>query len=462
MKSRETELFIFYLTIDLLLLNAAMLLVAWLDLNISVRNYRFMGVYILHANLSWIVAYMIFTKKNLFLRDNFLNRLLRITKRQIIFYIVAAVLAIFFIPGTFLKIFFLKYTLLFYLGKVIFYWAFYYFLKIRRSNNTGSLNAAIIGNNETAEVLFRIIESNPSLGYNFAGFICSECDAIDHYIGHTNDLEEIIDKYNIHVVFHTVSFFSGGSDERQGKTVLQTCNKKGIRLHFVPRNQRWFRNPNANVESIGDMIMLNPQEIPLDDVAYRFQKRFFDIVFSLLVIVFILSWLFPVIAILIKLSSRGPAIFKQQRTGINNKTFYCYKFRSMKINNDADKKQATADDNRITRIGRFLRCSNIDEFPQFFNVLKGDMSIVGPRPHMLKHTEEYSELIDHYLIRHYVKPGITGWAQVKGYRGETTKLSAMQKRVNADMEYIENWTFSWDMKIIWLTLFGRNAWKNAH
>ncbi len=462
MKSRETELLILYLTVDLLILNAAMFLVAWLDMNISARNYQFMSVYTLHGNLSWIITYLIFTKKNLYLRDRFRNRLLRITKRQMVFYVVAAVLAIFFIPGTFLKIFFLKYTVLFYFGKIIFYRVFYLLIKRRRRKNISSLNAAIIGNNETGDVLSMIIKSNPTLGYNFTGFICSDPKDIDCYLGRTEDIGELIDTHNIHVVFHTISFLNGGNDEHQGKTVLGICNKKGVRLHFVPRNQRWFRNLRSNVESIGDMVMLNPQEIPLDNVAFRFQKRLFDIIFSTLVIVLILSWLFPIIAILVKLSSRGPVIFKQQRTGINNKTFSCYKFRSMRQNRDSDRKQATANDNRITRIGRFLRMTNIDEFPQFFNVLKGNMSVVGPRPHMLLHTEEYSALIDHYLIRHYVKPGITGWAQVKGYRGETSTLSAMEKRVNADMEYIENWTFVWDIKIIWLTLFGRHVWKNAH
>lgn len=133
----------------------------------------------------------------------------------------------------------------------------------------------------------------------------------------------------------------------------------------------------------------------------------------------------------------------------------------MKVNGKADLKQASADDDRITTIGRFMRKTNIDELPQFFNVLGGSMSIVGPRPHMLKHTEEYSALIDTYLVRHYVKPGITGWAQVKGYRGETKQLSAMEKRVNADMWYIQNWTFNWDLRIVWLTIFGNNVWKNA-
>jgi len=461
MKSRETELLAIYLFLDLLILNAAMMLMAWLDMNVSVRNYRFMSVYILHGNLSWVIAYVVFTKKNLFLRDNYANRLLRITKRQGVFYLVAAVLGAFLVPGSFFKVFFLKYTLLFYLGKITFYWIFYFYLKHRRSSRINFTNAAIIGKNETADVLRRILESNPSLGYNFTGFICTDCSETEHYLGTIEQLDELIDTHHIHTIFHTVSFYDNGHDEHQGKKVLQICNNKGIRLHFVPRNQRWFNPRRNDIMSIGDMVMLNPQEIPLDNVGSRVQKRLFDILFASMVCLFILSWLYPIVALLIKLSSRGPVIFKQQRTGINNRTFVCYKFRSMKPNRDADRKQATANDQRITRIGRFLRRSNLDEFPQFFNVLKGDMSIVGPRPHMLSHTEEYAALIDRYLIRHYVKPGITGWAQVKGYRGETSNLGAMEKRVKADMEYIENWTFSWDLRIIWLTIFSRKSWRNA-
>ena len=133
----------------------------------------------------------------------------------------------------------------------------------------------------------------------------------------------------------------------------------------------------------------------------------------------------------------------------------------MRMSSDADEKQATEGDNRITKIGHFLRKSNLDEFPQFLNVLIGQMSIVGPRPHMLKHTDQYSELIDYYRVRHYVKPGITGWAQVNGYRGETDELWKMQKRVEYDMKYLENWTFTWDLRIIFMTVFGRKTYKNA-
>ncbi len=215
------------------------------------------------------------------------------------------------------------------------------------------------------------------------------------------------------------------------------------------------------VESARFFEMFNPQQIPLDDLTLRLKKRAFDVVFSSAVILFIFSWLLPLLSIIIKLNSKGPVFFVQQRTGINNKTFNCIKFRTMKVNHEADTKQAVKNDNRITSIGNFLRKYNIDELPQFFNVLVGNMSVVGPRPHMLKHTEQYSALIEYYKVRHFVKPGITGWAQVNGYRGLTDELWKMQKRVEYDMEYLESWNFLWDIKIIVMTLIGKNAYKNA-
>ncbi|WP_246539130.1 sugar transferase [Litoribacter ruber] len=187
--------------------------------------------------------------------------------------------------------------------------------------------------------------------------------------------------------------------------------------------------------------------------ATEMRKRVFDVLFAILVLFFLLSWLIPLMAILIKLDSSGPVFFKQLRSGRNNKPFYCLKFRSMIVNKEADWLQARHDDVRITRIGAFIRKSNIDELPQFINVLLGDMSVVGPRPHMLKHTEEYSWKIENYMERHKIPPGITGWAQVSGLRGETTEDVAMENRVKADLWYMENRTMSLDVKIILLTVW---------
>lgn len=192
-------------------------------------------------------------------------------------------------------------------------------------------------------------------------------------------------------------------------------------------------------------------------------KRIFDVVFAALVVVFLLSWLVPLIAILIKLESKGPTFFKQLRTGKNGQVFYCLKFRSMTLNADADIKQACKNDCRITKIGAFLRETSLDEFPQFINVLKGEMSVVGPRPHMLRHTKEFSNSIKYYMDRHLIMPGITGLAQVSGYRGEIKELGALTKRVNADLYYLHNCSLLLDIKIIWLTVVQLFKWnKNAY
>lgn len=193
------------------------------------------------------------------------------------------------------------------------------------------------------------------------------------------------------------------------------------------------------------------QDTPLKSRINRFIKRAFDLTVSSVVLVLSPIVYIPV-AIAIKMSSPGPVFFKQKRTGLYGKDFYCYKFRTMKVNVDADKVQATKDDPRKTRVGEFLRHTSIDELPQFLNVFKGEMSIVGPRPHMLKHTEEYSQLINTYMVRHAVKPGITGWAQVTGYRGQTEELWQMEGRVERDIWYIEHWSFALDLKIMALTV----------
>lgn len=206
---------------------------------------------------------------------------------------------------------------------------------------------------------------------------------------------------------------------------------------------------------------INLYKIPLDLTGSYLLKRLFDIVFSLVFIILIYWWLFPLIALLIKLDSTGPVIFVQKRTGLNNIPFNCYKFRSMRINDLSDIKQATANDSRITKIGHILRKTSLDEIPQFINVLLGQMSVVGPRPHMLKQTEVFSGQIVYYMFRHIIKPGVTGWAQVNGSRGETDELWKMEKRIRYDIVYIKKWTFWWDIRIILETIFQRKTYKNA-
>lgn len=236
--------------------------------------------------------------------------------------------------------------------------------------------------------------------------------------------------------------------------LINYCENHLIRFCSVPNVRNYLRR-SMRMTLMGDVPVLYMREEPLRQPLNRWIKRLFDIVFSLTFLCTLFPFIYLFVAIVTKITSPGPVFFKQKRNGLNGVEFYCYKFRSMKVNTDADKVQATKDDPRKTKFGNFLRKSSIDELPQFINVLKGDMSIVGPRPHMLKHTEEYSALINKYMVRHFLKPGITGWAQVNGCRGETKELYQMEDRIRKDIWYVENWSFWLDLRIIYMTV--RNA-----
>jgi putative colanic acid biosynthesis UDP-glucose lipid carrier transferase len=233
-----------------------------------------------------------------------------------------------------------------------------------------------------------------------------------------------------------------------------------VALFYSVPNVRNYLKRKMNMALYGDVPVLYISEIPLNRPGNKLFKRVFDIVVSVIFLVFFFPWIYLIVGAIIKLTMPGPVFFKQKRTGLDGREFWCYKFRSMKVNDEADSVQATKDDPRKTKFGNFMRHTNIDELPQFWNVLMGTMSIVGPRPHMLKHTEVYSQLISKYMVRHFVKPGITGWAQVTGCRGETHELWQMERRVRKDIWYIENWSFLLDLKIIWLTIWEVISGKN--
>jgi len=235
------------------------------------------------------------------------------------------------------------------------------------------------------------------------------------------------------------------------ESIIYYAEENLKRVHLVI-DDKVLNDRHLEFTRYGQLPVINLLVSPLDDFTNQLVKRIFDVFFSLFVIVFILSWLFPLTAIIIKLTSKGPVLFKQMRTGINNQPFVCYKFRSMVDNPDADRMQATQNDPRVTGFGKFLRKSSLDEFPQFFNVFAGKMSVVGPRPHMLKHTVKYNKAIGKFMQRHAIKPGITGLAQAKGYRGEIKNISLLQNRVRLDRFYIENWSFKLDIKIIFMTI----------
>ena len=328
------------------------------------------------------------------------------------------------------------------------------FLSIRKSDRAAlydSRKVIIVGGGRISKDLSSFFKGNPDRGYNFIGYFddkpTKEHEASLH-LGSTNDCINYVLTNKIDEIFCTLPVGETAKIEK----LLSEAEKNLIRFRIIPEYYDYGIKP-VLIQSFGHIPVISVRSEPLENMLNRFVKRLFDIFFSLFIIIFFFSWLFPIFAILIKLESKGPVLFKQLRSGRDNNPFWCYKFRSMRVNDDSDHKQAVRNDRRITKLGKFMRRTSIDELPQFFNVLLGNMSTVGPRPHMLSHTIQYSQLIDRFMIRHFLKPGITGWAQVKGLRGETRTTDAMLLRVEADVWYLENWSFLFDLKIIFLTVW---------
>jgi putative colanic acid biosynthesis UDP-glucose lipid carrier transferase len=267
-------------------------------------------------------------------------------------------------------------------------------------------------------------------------------------LGNASQLIDYLKANTIDEVFWKV----GQDEDPQLKEIIDYCENNLIRFKLIPYFGLPISGRQPNIDLYRGIPVATLRKEPLQLPFNRMMKRLFDVVFSILVLAVIVPLIFPWVALAIKWNSKGPVFFKQLRSGENNAQFWCYKFRTMTVNTLSDQLQATKNDSRITRVGKFLRKTNFDELPQFYNVLKGDMSVVGPRPHMLKHTEDYSKLVSKFLVRHFAKPGITGWAQVTGLRGETTEVSDMQKRVEADIWYVENWSFVLDIRIVFMTV----------
>lgn len=338
-------------------------------------------------------------------------------------------------------------------------------LKMYRRKGYNLKKVVIVGAGKNGMELYRVMKEDLAYGYNILGFFDdneSLKTVLPNYLGKTDEVESFVEANdNDNDIDEIYCTLPGTNDE----TIIRLLNfteKHMIRFYIVPE---FYRNLKKSLvlDVLESVPLLTVRREPLQSIYNRVLKRAFDVAFSLVVLCMIYPIMYVVISILIKISSPGPVLFKQKRTGLYGREFICYKFRTMCVNAEADVLQAVKDDPRKTRIGNFLRRTNLDEFPQFYNVLKGDMSVVGPRPHMLKHTEQYSVLIDKYMVRHLVKPGVTGWAQVTGYRGETKTLEQMEGRVKRDVWYIENWSFFLDLKIIVVTVLNMfRGEKNAY
>ncbi len=328
------------------------------------------------------------------------------------------------------------------------------FLLIRKSQRRFWVDykeVVILGSGYAARELYDYFNSNNG-GYLLKGYFAdtpnSEMNDDCPYLGSVEESVAYAADNGISEIFSALP----SSKVDLVRSLIDQADHNLIRFRLVP-DMSSFIDRSVLVEYCGVLPVLTRRKEPLDVKFNEIIKSSFDYVFSFLVAIFVLSWLTPIIAIAIKLDSKGPVLFRQLRSGKDNKPFYCLKFRSMYVNGEADTTQASKNDSRITRVGAFLRKTSLDEIPQFFNVLMGDMSIVGPRPHMLKHTESYSQVVNGFMVRQFATPGITGWAQINGLRGETKETETMTKRVNADIWYMENWSFLLDLKIVFLTVW---------
>lgn len=317
----------------------------------------------------------------------------------------------------------------------------YYLLKRYRKVLGGNYrNTVILGKTKRSKQLFSFFENNPDYGYK----------CLNIYDFNTIELREIFKQIISSEVDEIYASISSLNDKQINLLIDFADNNLKV-LKFIPDNKDVY-SKQIQYDYYGVQPIISLRKIPLDDNINRLIKRSFDFIFSSLVLIFVLSWLTPLIAIIIRLESKGPVFFKQKRNGRNNKEFYCYKYRSMKPNPEADIHQVRKNDKRITGVGRFMRKTSMDELPQFYNVLLGDMSVVGPRPHMVSHTNMYAENIDKFMVRHFVKPGITGLAQVNGYRGEVETENDIKNRVKYDIFYLENWSVLMDIKVILQTI----------
>jgi putative colanic acid biosynthesis UDP-glucose lipid carrier transferase len=319
-----------------------------------------------------------------------------------------------------------------------------FLLKKYRSFGNNFRTTIVIGFDDSTKNIIKIFKSKSNLGYKYLGFFSNKLHKKKEYLGNLDAVFEYAIQNTVDEIYCSLTALSNEQIKKINKFALD----KQIILKLIPDVNELY-SKNRSIEYYGDSLMvLNVNKLPFDFTENFYLKRFFDILFSVFVCLFILSWLIPILWVLVKLESKGPLVFKQGREGINGKEFICYKFRSMRINKESNKIHATKNDIRVTKVGAFLRKTSMDELPQFLNVLLGDMSVVGPRPHLETLSLEYQKDVDDYLKRHIVKPGITGLAQVGGYRGEIKKKSDIKNRVRLDIFYIENWSFFLDIKII--------------
>jgi len=438
------------LSSDFVIVNSAYLF-SYFIINWSLHlNELFLFSSLIAFNASWLLA-GVFTKLYHNKTMRFIENVLRSTIKTILIHVVifSSFLLLFYTHTFKLNLLFLSYVSIMFLMALSRIYLTYIIDFIAKKSNLNK-RIAIVGHNEIGIKLANYFIDHTAI-YSFQGFLdVNPMNNTSEYSNVVKKLDDCVDyaiENDIDEIYSTI--LPEHNDEVN--TLIETAEKNCVRVKFVTPSSTMNSN-FYQLEYFDNIPIVSHRPEPLHDLKNRLKKRIFDVIFSLLAIIFVLWWLIPIIGTIVMITSKGPMFFKQLRSGRDNKPFWCFKFRSMTVNKDSNTVQATKNDKRITPIGKFLRKTSLDEFPQFFNVLLGNMSIVGPRPHMLKHTEEYSQLVDKFMLRQFMKPGITGWAQVNGYRGETSETIMMEKRIEYDIWYMENWSLMLDVKIIFLTI----------
>jgi putative colanic acid biosynthesis UDP-glucose lipid carrier transferase len=408
------------------------------------EDFQFLS-YVIIVTLAWIILSV---KSNFYeiYRFTQVNKIMSLIGKQgAVFFLIVFAFFGFYNEIEIEALAVFRYFLLVMLFITIAKFAIYYLLKKYRLLLQGNLRkVAIIGLNQKTDQLRKFFEENPEYGYRL--FKTFEIKGPNK--SSIQECIEYITENGIEEIYTSVAEISNTD---LAKLIDFADNNLKI-LKFLPDNKEIY-SKKLDFTYYGFLPILSMRKIPMDEPFNKFVKRSFDIFLSIFIIVGVLSWLTPILGLIIKLESRGPVFFKQKRNGLDYQEFYCYKFRSMRPNPTAHLHQVSKNDPRITRIGRIIRKTSIDELPQFINVLKGEMSVVGPRPHMVSHTHMYAEKIDKFMVRHFVKPGITGLAQVSGFRGEVEDDNHIINRVKYDIFYLENWSLFLDIKIVFQTIF---------
>lgn len=422
--------------IDLLIIN--ILVYRFFEENLIYLNY------ILFVSLSWIIIALRSEFYEIYRFTRVTNIFSLIAKQGVLFILLVFAFFGFYNELQIVPLKVLQYCLEVIIVITITKLGIYYLLKKYRLLLKGNLRkVVIIGLNQKTDQLRKFFVENPEYGY-----VLSKTFDIGKNNSKLEDCLNYVEENKIDEIYSSVAQLS---NEDITRLIDYADNNLKI-LKFLPDNKEIY-SKRLDFTYYGFLPILSLRKIPIDEPFNKFVKRSFDIALSLFVIIAILSWLTPLLGLLIKLESRGPVFFKQKRNGLDYQEFYCYKFRSMRPNPEAHLHQIRKNDPRVTRVGKIIRKTSIDELPQFINVLKGEMSVVGPRPHMVSHTHMYAERIDKFMVRHFIKPGITGLAQVSGFRGEVEDDNHIINRVKYDIFYLENWSLLLDIKIVFQTAY---------